>query len=94
MGEHETPAKLRRLVASYVKRCNNARRLQPLGYETPSEWYHSGLMAAQAAALQDASALSSRQFVSKQVSHFGQRCDKSLTFTFAILKLGGLRLSK
>ena len=60
VGEYETPVELRRLVAGYVERCNNARRHQPLGYETPREWYHSGLMAAQAAALQDASALSSR----------------------------------
>ncbi len=45
-AECETPAELRRLVAGYVEQHNNARRHQSLGYETPSEWYHSGLMAA------------------------------------------------
>ena len=45
-GEYETPAELRRLIADYVEQYNNARRHQSLGYETPSEWYHSGPMAA------------------------------------------------
>ena len=45
-GEYETPAELRRLIADYVEQHNNARRHQSLGYETPSEWYHSGPMAA------------------------------------------------
>ena len=45
-NEYETPAELRRLVSGYVEQYNNARRHQSLGYETPGEWYHSGLMAA------------------------------------------------
>ena len=46
ISEYETPAELRRLVAAYVEQYNNARPHQSLGYETPGEWYHSGLMAA------------------------------------------------
>ena len=45
-GEHKTPAEPRRLVAAYVDQHNSARRHQSLGYETPAEWCHSGLMAA------------------------------------------------
>ena len=46
ISEYETPAELRRLVAGYVEQYNNARPHQSLGYDTPAEWYHSGLMAA------------------------------------------------
>ena len=46
ISEYETPAELRRLVAGCVEQCNNARRHQSIGYETPSECYHSGMMAA------------------------------------------------
>jgi putative transposase len=46
LGEYETPAELRRLIRDYVDQYNNARRHQSLGYETPAQWYHSGLMAA------------------------------------------------
>lgn len=46
VGEYETPAELRRLVAGYVEQYNGARPHQSLGYDTPSEWYYSGLMAA------------------------------------------------
>ena len=45
-GEYETPAELRRLVAGYVEQYSGARPHQSLGYDTPSEWYYSGLMAA------------------------------------------------
>lgn len=44
--EYETPAELRRLVADYVEQYNAARPHQSLGYDTPSEWYYSGLAAA------------------------------------------------
>lgn len=44
--EYETPAELRRLVAGYVEQHNGARPHQSLGYDTPSEWYYSGLVAA------------------------------------------------
>lgn len=46
VGEYETPAVLRRLVAGYVEQYNGARPHQSLDYDTPSEWYYSGLMAA------------------------------------------------
>lgn len=46
INEHETPAELRRLIAGYGGQDNSMRPHQSLGYETPSEWYHSGLMAA------------------------------------------------
>lgn len=46
VGEYETPAELRRLVAGFVEQYNGARPHQSLGYDTPSEWYYSGLMAA------------------------------------------------
>ena len=49
--EYETPAELRRLVTDYVEQYNAARPHQSLGYDTPSEWYYSGLAASQAAAL-------------------------------------------
>ena len=44
--EYETPAQLRRLVAEYVEQYNSRRPHESLGYDTPSEWYYSGLMAA------------------------------------------------
>ena len=46
LGEYETPAELGRLIRDYVDQYNNARGHQSLGYETPAEWCHSGLMAA------------------------------------------------
>ena len=46
ISEYETPAELRRLIAAYVEQYNNARPHQSLGYDTPAEWYYSGLMAA------------------------------------------------
>ena len=46
ISEYGTPAELRRLVAAYVEQYNNARPHQSLGYDTPAEWYYSGLMAA------------------------------------------------
>lgn len=49
VGEYGTPAELRKLVADYVKQFNGTRPHQSRGYETPSEWYYSGLAAAQAA---------------------------------------------
>ena len=49
--EYETPAELRRLVAGYVEQHNGAHPHQPLDYDTPSEWYYSGLAASQTAAL-------------------------------------------
>lgn len=49
--EYETPAELRRLVVGYVEQHNGVRPHQSLGYDTPSEWYYSGLAASQAAAL-------------------------------------------
>ena len=68
--EYETPAELRRLVTDYVEQYNAARPHQSLGYDTPSEWYYSGLAASQAAALSDAGSLSTQDFVSKQAGHF------------------------
>lgn len=44
--EYGTPAELRGLVAGYVEQYNGARPHQSLGYDTPSEWYYSGLAAA------------------------------------------------
>ena len=44
--EDGTPAELRRLVAGYIEQYNGARPHQSLGYDTPSEWYYSGPMAA------------------------------------------------
>lgn len=38
--------RVRRLVAGYVEQHNGARPHQSLGYDTPSEWYYSGLAAA------------------------------------------------
>ena len=46
ISEYETPAELRRLISAYVEQYNNARPHQSLGYDTPAEWYYSGLMAA------------------------------------------------
>lgn len=46
IAEYETPAELRRLVAGYVEQYNGASPHRSLGYDTPSEWYYSGLMAA------------------------------------------------
>ncbi len=46
ISEYGTPAELRRLIAGYVEQYNNDRLHQSLGYETPAEWYCSGLMAA------------------------------------------------
>lgn len=46
INEYETPAELRRLIAGYVEQYNSTRPHQSLGYDTPDEWYHSGLMAA------------------------------------------------
>ena len=45
-SEYGTPAEFRALVARYVDQYNNVRPHQSLDYDTPSEWYHSGLMAA------------------------------------------------
>ena len=50
-SERGTPSELRRLVAGYVEQYNGAHPHQPLDYDTPSEWYYSGLAASQAAAL-------------------------------------------
>ena len=44
--EYSTPAELRRLVGEYVDQYNDERLHEALGYETPEEWYHSGLSAA------------------------------------------------
>lgn len=44
--EYGTPAELRRLVAGCVEQYNGTRPHQSLGYDTPSEWYYSGLAAA------------------------------------------------
>lgn len=44
--EYETPAQLRRLIADYVEQYNSRRPHESLGYDAPSEWYYSGLMAA------------------------------------------------
>ena len=46
MSEYETPAELRLEIADYVGRYNDVRPHQSLGNDRPSEWYHSGLMAA------------------------------------------------
>ena len=46
MSEYETPVELRREIADYVGRYNDVRPHQSLGNDRPSEWYHSGLMAA------------------------------------------------
>jgi transposase InsO family protein len=40
------PAELRREIADYVEQRNGVRPHQSLGNDRPSEWYHSGLMAA------------------------------------------------
>lgn len=45
-GEYETPAELGRLVAGYIEQYSGARPHQLPGYDTPSEWCYSGLMAA------------------------------------------------
>ena len=42
IGERGTPTELRRLISAYVDQYNNARPHQPLGYNTPAEWYYSG----------------------------------------------------
>lgn len=46
LGEYSTPAELRREIADYVEQYNDVRPHQSLGNDRPSEWYHSGLMAA------------------------------------------------
>lgn len=46
IGEDGTPAELRRLVAGHVEQYSGAHPHQSLGYDTPSEWYYSGLAAA------------------------------------------------
>ena len=45
-GEYAMPSEPRRLVVGYVEQHNGARLHQPLGYDTPPEWYYSGLVAA------------------------------------------------
>ena len=40
------PAELRREITGCVERRNGVRPHQSLGNDRPSEWYHSGLMAA------------------------------------------------
>lgn len=45
-GEFAMPSEPRRLVVGYVEQHNGARLHQPLGYDTPPEWYYSGLVAA------------------------------------------------
>ena len=40
------PAELRRKIADCVEQRNGVRPHQSLGNDRPSEWYHSGLMAA------------------------------------------------
>lgn len=46
VDEYETPAELMKLISGYVDQYNSTRPHQSLGYDTPDEWYHSGLMAA------------------------------------------------
>ncbi|WP_130811212.1 integrase core domain-containing protein [Olsenella sp. Marseille-P4559] len=46
INEYGTPAELSRLIAGYVEQYNDERLHQSLVYETPSEWHHSGLIAA------------------------------------------------
>ena len=41
----------------------------PHYYDTPAEWYYSGLMAAWAATLKDLGSLSDQDFASKRTGH-------------------------
>ncbi len=41
--EYSSPQELERLVAEFVDYYNNRRIHQSLGYETPTEWYYSGI---------------------------------------------------
>ena len=44
--EYETPAQLRAIIGRFVERYNNERVHQGLGYETPADWYFSGIAEA------------------------------------------------
>lgn len=50
ISEYSTYAELRDLIAGYVERYNNDRLRQSLGYETPAQWYYSGINALPQAA--------------------------------------------
>lgn len=50
ISEYSTYAELRGLIAGYIEKHNNERRHQPLGYDTPAQWYFSGINALPQAA--------------------------------------------
>ncbi len=45
-SEYETPAQLRGIIGDFVERHDNGRVRQALGYQTPSDWYFSGVAEA------------------------------------------------
>ena len=45
-SEYETPAQLRAIIGDFVERYNGGRVHQALGYQTPSDWYFSGVAEA------------------------------------------------
>ena len=44
--EYSTPAELRAIIAKFVTWYNEKRIHQSLGYDTPAEWYRSGICEA------------------------------------------------
>ena len=46
LAEYSTPAQLRRLIGEFVEQYNERRLHESLGYETPAEWYRSGIAEA------------------------------------------------
>ena len=50
ISEYSTYAELRDLIAAFVDRYNDERIHESLGYETPAQWYFSGINALPAAA--------------------------------------------
>lgn len=50
ISEYSTYGELRELIAGFIDRYNNERLHQSLGYETPAQWYFSGINALPRAA--------------------------------------------
>ena len=44
--EYSTPQELRETIAEFVEFCSSRRIHQSLGYDTPEEWYMSGIAEA------------------------------------------------
>ena len=47
--EYETPRELRQIISEYVKTYNERRPHESLDYDTPAQWYYSGIAADKAA---------------------------------------------